>query len=42
MCASQMIDDGYQLCEAALDRYEAKLGLADSGLEQPDIGTDEL
>lgn len=40
--ASQMIEDGYQLCDAALDRYEAKLGLADSGDEQPVIGTDEL
>ncbi|WP_157599965.1 patatin-like phospholipase family protein [Saccharospirillum impatiens] len=40
--ASEMIDDGYQLCAAALDRYEAKQGFTDLHEDIEEIGTDEL
>jgi len=39
--ASQMIDDGYQLCEAALDRFESKRGLTDTGEDVLEIERDE-
>ncbi|MEX2320858.1 MAG: hypothetical protein WD668_05855, partial [Saccharospirillum sp.] len=40
--ASDMIEDGYQLCAAALDRYEAKLGRGNAQDEDIKVGADEL
>ncbi|MEX0623468.1 MAG: patatin-like phospholipase family protein [Saccharospirillum sp.] len=40
--ASDMIEDGYQLCATALDRYEAKLGRGNDQDEDIKVDTDEL
>lgn len=40
--AAEMIDDGYQLCAAALDRYEAKQGMSNDYEEDIKVGADEL